>query len=217
VIDVGNSYVKVGFFRDGRLVVRMRISYDRIDFLTENVDTFRYDRGLLISVVPSVGNYLLSRLKKLQLLKPKDLPIKSTYSLESVGADRIAAAYPLIRRRRNGMVIVCGSAITINLVVSGVFYGGPILPSFKGLEVGYSSLAMMGKKLHPDSSRAINEGIRYAILGGVREATRVLERRFDVKERWITGGCAKEIRTRGRFMDDLILVGGKMILEDFYR
>ncbi len=214
VVDAGNFSVKIGLFKGNRLVLRIASSYALLPSAARSLP--EYDRGLVVSVAYELDGYLLRLFPKTRPLVPSRLPIPTRYSPSTLGPDRLAAAYPFIRRRENAIVVVCGSAITVNVVKDGVFLGGPILPSFHRLRSAYLSLSMMARRLHPDSRRAIEEGVRYAVLGGVREVIRDVERRFGIRRKYLTGGCVHELKVGGKVLPDLVLFGGRMLLEEFW-
>ena len=213
VVDAGNTYVKFGLFRGSRLVLRITTTYDLLPVAGQQVASIGYERGLLISVAYELNDYILKHLPRTELLLPSRVKVPTEYSLTTLGPDRLAAAYPFIARGESAIVAVCGTAITVNVVKRGVFLGGPIFPSFSKLKFAYLSLSMMGRRLHPDSLKAIEDGIRYAILGGVREVMRDMERRHGIRRKFLTGGCAHELKVGGRIVPDLILLGGRMLIE----
>jgi len=194
--------------------LRASSSYDLLPSLGRYLSDVGYDGAIVISVAYELNDYILRHIRGGILLVPERLSIPTRYSLKTLGADRLASAYPFVARGESAIVVVCGSAVTVNVVKDGVFHGGPIFPSFDRLRRAYLSLSMMGRRLHPDSLNAIESGIRYAILGGVREVMRDVERRYGIRRKYLTGGCAHRMKVGGKIVPDLILLGGRMILED---
>ncbi len=213
VVDAGNTYVKLGLFKGSRLVLKITTTYDLLPIAGQHVAALGYERGLLVSVAYELNDYILKHLPRTVPLIPSRLKVPTEYSLATLGPDRLAAAYPFIARRESAIVAVCGTAITVNVVKGGVFLGGPIFPSFRKLKFAYLSLSMMGRRLHPDSLRAIEDGMRYAVLGGVREVMRDMERRYGIRRKFLTGGCAHDLKVGGKIVPDLILLGGRMLMD----
>jgi type III pantothenate kinase len=136
---------------------------------------------------------------RLKLPMELAVPIPAT-----VGADRIAAAAgALDTRRRNAIVVDIGSAITVDVVRDGKFLGGVIMA---GPATALSSLGERARRLpridyaevddiFPDSFDATEPsmvlGATLAAVGGVREASRMLESRLgSVGHHVLTGGLA---------------------------
>jgi len=213
VVDAGNSSVKIGLFKGNRLVLRITSSYDSVPSAGEHVVKVGYDKGIIISVAYELNDYLLRFFPRSHLLIPSRLSLPTRYSLSTLGPDRLAASYPFIVKKTSAIVAVCGTAVTVNVIKDGVFLGGPIFPSFDKLRSAYLSLSMMGRKLHPDSLGAIEDGIKYSILGGVREVMRDMERRHGIRRKYLTGGCAHALKVGGKIVPDLVLLGGRMILD----
>ncbi len=214
VVDAGNHSLKVALFSGRRMVVRSRASYSMAERLSEHVRRWGYEKGLIVSTVYELNGYLKVLFPRASLLVPRELDLPSAYSLRSLGPDRLAASYPFIRRGESAVVVVCGSAITLNVVYRGIFYGGPIFPSPARLSSVYRSFSFSSLDLHRDSVKAVEDGIKMSVVGGIREALRWIDREFSIEKKYITGRCPFALRVGGKVVPDLVLIGGRWILED---
>ncbi len=163
VVDAGNTSVKLALFEGKRIA-------------------FFYDGGILVSVVPEINKYILRIFSGLVLLKPWEINIPSKYSLKAVGADRIASVYPFIKRKESVIMVLFGTAITVNVVKNGTFYGGPIFPPEIGLEHSYNILSMKNANLHPDTLTAVSTAKNSMIYSGVVYEVERLKREFSIKK-----------------------------------
>jgi type III pantothenate kinase len=146
---------------------------------------------------------------------PMEIAVRGAHRL---GADRICAAAGAVRRRADAIVVDAGSAITVDLVVDGVFRGGVILP---GPGMALAALHAFTARLPDlplppraparidDTRSAMGWGAWLATGGGIRSAVEMLEARSGRRPpRWITGGHAAFLRPRlpGRWRLDPALV-----------
>lgn len=181
VIDAGNTNLKLAIFENGRLKRFISSSYE----LAGGLDYKDYDKGILVSTVKSLNNTILRKFPNVFLLEPEKLNIKSNYSLSVVGADRIAASYPFIKRGKDAIILLLGTSITINIVKSGVFYGGPIFPPYKGIIASYGILSM-ARSIKGDTLKAINRATDYMFKGGLIFALNDIKREFGIRDVYVS-------------------------------
>jgi type III pantothenate kinase len=185
-VDIGNSNVTIGSFRNGSLVAVRRAatphsgSADELELLLEGLlrlddAAFGDVSGLVAaSVVPAVTAALETvttrRDRPLLLAGAGTVPIAIRVDRPGdVGADRLVNALAAARLHGTPAVVVdLGTATTFDCVArDGAFVGGAIAP---GLELGLEALAMGTAKLPrvelrtPD--RAIGRDTVSAIQGG---------------------------------------------------
>jgi type III pantothenate kinase len=156
-----------------------------------------------------------------------DVPVRHELDrAETAGADRalaVAAAVRLMPRRRSGLVISCGTAITIERITAeGTWQGGAIAPglglSARALHLLTAQLPMVELHQAPPawgrSTRpALESGIFWGMVGAVRE---LIARQADdlLPNPWIvwTGGDARLLAGPvaghdARIEPDLVLAG----------
>lgn len=145
----------------------------------------------------------------------RDVPLANDVtSPERVGMDRWMGAVAAARRwgsRASGLVVLAGTAITVNLLREGVFAGGAILPGFdmalRSLHHGTDRLPdLVGRleRLEPlpgrDTESAIHAGVGWGTVGAVREIGRRLSHGL-IEPRWIISGGNAEMLAEGLQVD----------------
>jgi type III pantothenate kinase len=144
VIDVGNTAVKVGVFKDNTLLFSETYLPSNIVGLLNNLENFPIDTALLsaVSLVdPQLLNFLngLNRFFRLDTNSP--LPIKNNYQTPStLGADRLSNAVgaSFLYPSKPVLVIDAGTCLKFDFVhPTDGYLGGSISP---GLQMRYKSL-----------------------------------------------------------------------------
>ncbi|MFH1645693.1 MAG: type III pantothenate kinase [Candidatus Omnitrophota bacterium] len=157
-IDIGNTNIVVGFFKNERLIRTSRFSV--LDNLEDNFNSsLRKDSFfckfakevhkpvIISSVVPSVVAHMKNFLEKeyrLDILvagKDINVPIKNLYKKKKdVGQDRLVNAYSCLHYYSKPAIIVdFGTATTFDYIdTRGSYAGGLITP---GIEISLNALA----------------------------------------------------------------------------
>ncbi|HEY0262408.1 MAG TPA: type III pantothenate kinase [Chitinophagales bacterium] len=132
-IDIGNSYVKFGWFKENELVLRNK----GVDALLQSNPTL-IEHAILSSVTKdeTVTDWLKkNKIPYITLSSQLRLPFTLAYETpETLGSDRIAAAAGMtqIFPHQNMLVITAGSCVTYNFVSKhSEFLGGAISPGLK--------------------------------------------------------------------------------------
>jgi|UniRef100_A0A7V5XZG4 type III pantothenate kinase len=184
--DIGNSFVKFGFFKDNNLIIVMSVA---IKDLKKNKSYFffrdKIKRVAIASVVSEAKDYLLKefqKIKGIEVYSLSDLPLDldiSLYEKNKLGEDRIACGYYVYKfYKKNGIVVDLGSATTISCVrKDGVFLGGLILP---GIFTSYYFLAKIKEIMkenfifHKEINylarsprEGVSEGIKFFVFEGL--------------------------------------------------
>ena len=133
-IDIGNSEIKVGLFRDGKLFKTEKVENDSlINYLIQNsveeviVSTVRRQDELIGELGRQYQNLLF-------LNSDTHLPIKIDYrTVSTLGVDRIAAAVGAVTQFDGPLVVIdAGSCITCDVVDEHrIFLGGTISPGLQ--------------------------------------------------------------------------------------
>lgn len=150
-VDIGNTNISFGIFRENKLIRRFNISTKDYNF--KNLLHFVSaaggvaGEGVICSVVPSTTVILNKDIKRLLGKRPyiigKDIvvPIKNLYQKpRQVGEDRLVNAYAGILLYGSPLIVVdFGTAITFDVISKNKEYlGGMILP---GLSISLEALA----------------------------------------------------------------------------
>lgn len=164
----------------------------------------------------------------LRLLGHSDLPLRVNLPRpEQAGIDRLlgAVAANRLRGSRPAIVVDLGTAITIDLITAdGAFQGGAILPgigmssrafhTFTDLlpDVAISTLDQPPPVLGKDTIAAMQSGLYWGAVGGIREVVRRLE--ADLAEPplvLLTGGAAPSVAAHvaadAQYVPHLVLGG----------
>ncbi len=188
IVDAGNSNLKLAVFEGKSLKSLTILSHS----LLERLKVPDYDYGIIISTVKGL-NSLLSRIfPRTFVFSPKGIKFRSEYSLDLVGADRIAACYPFLKSGKDAILVISGTAITINVVKKGVFYGGPILPPFSNIKKSYGILAI--SRIEGDTERAISTAIEGMFTGGLERMIEDIKKSFKIREVFVSHDLPYKVR-----------------------
>lgn len=138
-IDWGNSDVKAGLFRKGKLEESFRFSANEAhNRLIDILDTHNPDYGIICSVSSAsaeVEERLTGSAKRfIKMDNRTPTPVMNAYSSDSVGMDRLAMAVGAHHEHpaKNNLVVCLGTCITYNFVQNTrTFRGGAISPGLK--------------------------------------------------------------------------------------
>jgi type III pantothenate kinase len=186
-IDVGNSNVTVGSFRNGSLAAVRRAATptsgtaDELEVLIEDLlrldDAAFADVSALVcaSVVPAVTEALEAvarrRERSLLLASAGTVPIPVRVDRPSeVGADRLVNALAVARLHGTPAIVVdLGTATTFDCVATdGAFVGGAIAP---GLRLGVDALTSRTAKLPAVELRAPDRAIGRDTIAAIQSGS----------------------------------------------
>lgn len=207
ILDAGNTNLKVAVIEGGKLKFLAISSYS----FAENLKVPYYKFGILVSTVKRLNSTLTHLFPRTFVLSPKDLNLRSEYSLDLVGADRIAASYPFLKLKRDAILIISGTAITINVIKDGVFYGGPIFPPFSNMKTSYGILAISG--VRGDTERAMNAAIEGMFFGGLVQIVKDLKKTYKIREVFVSHDLPYKIPGAKRIKYPVIFGAHTLLLD----
>lgn len=219
-VDIGNTNITLGLFKDKEIGDRFRISTNRnattdecFFWLKEMFPLWEQTSGIrsiVCSVVPSLTEPVSGAIERITGKKPLivssdlNLGIEILYNPpEDVGADRIANAVAVSEfYQLPAVVIDLGTATTFDIVSGNREYiGGLISP---GIETSLSNLFQRAARLFPtdlipvksvigkNTSDAIRAGTLYAAVDGIEGVTDRIESEIGkLSSVIITGGLAE--------------------------
>ena len=214
-IDIGNTNIMMGLYKDKGLVSCWRIctqknlTADDYSVILKNLLPFKKIKGVIISsVVPLLRNEFRKLFKKNLELEPMivscELNIGITLDEENkkeIGADRIADAVGAHYLYKKGCIVVdLGTAITFDVVSpEGKHLGGAISP---GIETSIHALFEKADLLHPISleetdfliGRNTTESLQIGIIYGFAS---------------LVEGMIEKIREKINFLPLVVLTGGE--------
>lgn len=218
-VDIGNSRLKWGLIRGPGKVVRVRSLPLRRSSWERAWAAFGFDADppevWLSSVNPPRAREFL-RMAECNEAKVggkfergSDVPLRHAIrSAETAGADRALAVVAALGRKRPpgpGLVVLCGTAITVERIAAdGTWEGGAIAPGLilaaRSLRRGTAQLPLVGaEEVAPswgDSTLpALQAGVFWGTVGGVRELVGRVSRDWDNGPSWIlwSGGDARRL------------------------
>ena len=204
VIDVGNTNIEMGIYKQEVLSYKFRLATnkdmtsDEIGmaicqyFMIQNLDRFLVKSVIVSSVVPQLNYSITNAIKKYFHQKPlifgEDIHIdmKNMYGdPKAVGADRLITAYAAFRKYGGPLIVVdFGTATTFDVVdADGAYHGGCIYP---GLKISVEALVSRTAKLprieivHPEHAigkstvTSMQSGVMYGYVGAVQNIVQKL-------------------------------------------
>jgi len=237
--DIGNSYIHVGVYRDGRLAKRIvspvQSKYIERD-LMKMLGSKKIVGAAIASVMPMVTPRVVRFLKRHYRIEPVivsskvDCHLKFDYRKPmTLGADRIANAVGgLARYRKDLLILSFGTATTLDVVLKDGHYSGGLITPGMGLFIDglVSRTALLKKVALQLPQRVIGQSTEECIQSGIVNGAVVMIQgliqaiRRECKKRLLcvaTGGwgqfMAKQIKQIAYFDQDLGIFGVFKIYE----
>jgi type III pantothenate kinase len=231
VIDVGNSFTKIGLFEGDNLaeLVKRNNMEDVIFYINK-----RKPKNLIISSVTSEINFLDRQIgKKVNVVNfntETPVPITNKYETPgTLGSDRLAAAVAAnaLFPGENCLSIDIGTCITYDITdSSGAFLGGAISPGvamkFKALNTFTTRLPLIeatgnAELIGKTTRDSILSGVLNGTLAEIEEIIRQYSNIFNNLKIIICGGDANFFETRIKatifVVPELVLIGLNRILQ----
>ncbi|WP_298535945.1 type III pantothenate kinase [uncultured Algibacter sp.] len=209
IIDVGNSFVKLAVFNNGKLAHNETVEPE---YILKHVQVLKQNYSdIEKAIISSVGKLKradLEIIKKdfdlLELDTQTNLPFKNLYKTpKTLGVDRMALVAASVKTysSKNVLIIDSGTCMTFDFVNSENHYlGGAISP---GLNMRYRSLNNLTANLPlleatlPDSvignstEESIHSGVVNGILNEITGAIEMYKLKYSDLTVILTGGDAK--------------------------
>lgn len=217
VVDVGNTRIKWGLVRDGRVVAPQAAPHGRPDLWGEAMIRVELSPGslwVLTGVHPGerdrLGDWLLTQGQQVMYLKRAgDLPLGTALAEpDRAGIDRLLDAVAVNTRREPGRPAViadAGSAVTVDyLDEQGIFQGGAIFPGMRLMAEALHSYTALLPRIDPPREvpgapgratiPAMELGVFWAVAGGIRSLVdRYTSLSRTPPEVYLTGGDAQAL------------------------
>jgi len=228
-IDAGNTFIKAGFFKDGKLVKKLVFNTsDKLDLLEND---YKPEHVIFSSVSKNLSEVFTATFKNILLLDYKTpVPVNNLYeSPETLGMDRLAGVTgaKVLFPNYACLVIAAGTAITYDFIdADNNYQGGSISPGiamrFKALNTFTQKLPLVEKAEEFELTGATTtDAIRSGVLNGALAETEGIINRYktlhkDLKT-IICGGDAAFFESKIKepifVVPDLGLTGLNRILE----
>lgn len=231
-IDIGNSRVKTGIFKDGSLLSKSSSFANSVSEIQDILSRFPDIKAAVISSV--AGEYkelsetVTAHCPLIHVSKDILLPVRIEYT-GTAGHDRLAASSYVAVKNPDGisLVIDAGTCITYSLVDKNVFKGGAISPGidlrYRALNEYTASLPFLKYVNDPVliCGSSTDESIQSGVLNGaVSEVSGMISKyrsEYPQVQVFLTGGYSsffEKALKNGIFADpDLVLKGLYHILE----
>jgi type III pantothenate kinase len=233
-VDIGNSSVKAGIFRQDQLLETFRMEHFDDQEASRLIRRYSLKNAILCSVknrdrfqwdwlADHFGHFL-------ELTASTPLPIKNEYQTpETLGSDRIAAvagAYALFENQ-NVLVIDAGTAITYDFLdAAGHYKGGNISPGlnlrFRGLHEATGQLPLISPQesspwLGKNTHQAIVAGVQNGLIFEVNQYIEHFTQQYGRLTTILTGGDSNFFDNKLKYTifaeSNLVLIGLNKILK----
>ncbi len=209
IIDVGNSFVKLAVFKDGKILHRYEVKSK--DVLKTLRHIRKEHKGIQNAIISSVGRlrqtdmtYLKKYYYVLVLRSETKIPFKNLYSTpKTLGIDRIALVSASVEQfpDKNVLIIDAGTCITFDFITNKNDYlGGAISPGirmrYKALNNFTANLPLLETKIPKNSvgdstANAIHSGVVQGVLFEIDGAIQKYKLKYPDLTVILTGGDAK--------------------------
>ncbi|MDP8260354.1 MAG: type III pantothenate kinase [Candidatus Gygaella obscura] len=180
-IDIGNTNISLGIFKQGRLLKSKdfptRQTHKQKSAFRKFINKIKIDDCFICSVVPlaekRISSLVKSAIGKRPLIIEKDIkiPIKNKYkSPKEVGTDRLLNAFGGSLLYRHSLILVdFGTAVTFDVVTEKREYlGGLIFPGLSlSLDALYNRTALLPKVRLTRPKGLIGKTTKESILNGI--------------------------------------------------
>lgn len=200
VIDAGNTRIKAGLFEKHKLKASKIFRSRDINRLNDFISVKKPER-IIISDVTGKLNKKKMDADQIRFLTEKTiLPIKISYHpLKNLGKDRICNAVAADSLFPDGAILIidCGTALKIDLVVKKVFKGGSIAPGmrmrFESLNQFTAALPLIKPEHKFDAAGnstkdSINSGVQFGMLSEMDARIRLHKKEHRNLKILLTGG-----------------------------
>jgi type III pantothenate kinase len=234
LLDIGNTNIKIGVVKSGKIIKTWRIASDHnktadefgmvfLELFQSNGFAFSEVEGVIMSSVAPALNYTIEHMcsyytkKNPMVVNSKmKLPIKLGYRFpEELGADRIVNATAAhVLYGGNSIVIDFGSATTFNVIdKNGEFLGGAISPGIKSSAESLTNTAAKLPRIQLTRPKSIigkttvenmQAGVIYGFTALVRGMVEQMKNESDMRD-------LKTIATGG--MSELVIQGDKTLID----
>ena len=161
VVDIGNTNIIIGVYSNKKLTFTLRLKTNEKkllqklhqNFKLRKINSFNLDyKNCIISSVTSFSTKeIIKFFKKLKFsilnINISNIPkkIKFKYSLNQLGADRIANTFAAINKyKKNILVVDFGTATTFDIILDKSYEGGLIT---SGINISHDALVSHATKL----------------------------------------------------------------------
>ncbi len=200
VIDSGNTRIKAGLFDGHKLKITKIFRSHEFHRLYDFIAAKKPQHILISDVTGKLNSRKIKAEKFIFLNEKTSLPVKlQYYPVKNLGKDRIANAVAADSLFPDGAILIidCGTALKMDLVVKKVFKGGSIAPGmrmrFESLNRFTAALPLIKPEAQFDvlgnsTKNAIISGVQFGMLSEMENRIRVYKKEFPNLKILLTGG-----------------------------
>jgi len=209
IIDVGNSFVKLAVFAEGKIHVKLKVKSK--DVLKTLRQIRREYKDIHDAIISSVGRlrksdiaYVQKYYNVLSLTSETNVPFKNSYSTpRTLGIDRIALVCASVEQfpHKNVLIIDAGTCITFDFIShKNEYLGGAISPGirmrYKALNNFTANLPLLETKapinsIGDSTANAMHSGVVQGVLFEIEGAIQKYKLKYPDLTVILTGGDTK--------------------------
>ena len=234
IIDVGNTNIKIGVFKDSDLLKKNRFNIEnKIDLTSIFLDFPNINQILFCGKKRKLKEHINNIInnKNVNFIEwgdvQKDMIDINYNEIEELGFDRLGSsvgAIHLYPEFNNHLIIDIGSCITYDLILDKKYKGGQISP---GINIRLKSLSsfttslpnlqfVKPEKILGDSTKnSIQSGVFFGVNDEIKARIELYKKEITSLNVILTGGDAYHFKNRIKnvvFDDDLLMKGLNLLL-----
>ena len=226
IVDIGNSFIKLGIFQDDVLVHKHVCE----KLYVKNLRSIHKEFPFTDVIISSVRKYNFYFIKYLErhypvsyLTSRTKVPVKNLYKTpKTLGMDRLAVAVAAhaIYPKSNVLVVDIGTCMTFDYVdKKGVYHGGNISPGIElrlsAMHHFTSNLPLISRKVNEDilgksTEEAMQNGVVRGISAEIDHFIIYLTKKMGKMKVVLTGGDAQYF---GDLVESKIFVDSNLVLK----
>ncbi|NIA23640.1 MAG: type III pantothenate kinase [Proteobacteria bacterium] len=225
ILDIGNSNFHLAVISEDKVKDYFTVSCDRDKELIEIIGKTGVNK-VLISFVSSKCYSKLKKMNWESIVLGDDVKERLNWSYGTMGMDRIANVYYLIKNGISGIIISFGTMFVIDVVKGRNFKGGFIFPGYnsqiecvnlKSDFIDLNPSQIKGEQPGKNTEDAVGSGIFNILKNGIASTVKNLSEQYDIKRIIATGGDSRFLERLNAEYDRYLTVKGiKLLAEDIY-
>ncbi len=227
ILDVGNSNIHFAIISNNNIVDYFIVNCSEGGKISEIME----EKGVTRLVISYVSNKCFKNIpfveKTEKIILGNEVKKRFKWTYDSMGMDRIANVYYIIKNRGSGIVISLGTMFVIDVIKKGKFLGGLIFPGYSS-QIDCVNAKSDFIKLTPYPAKgndllavttegAVRSGVYNILVNGITETIDTVAKRFNVHKIVATGGERQISEYLNMEYDKYLTIKGiKLIAEDVY-
>ena len=229
IIDIGNTNIHIAFCNREEISNYKTIPFPDYKLLINIFNSVSTNRYILCSVNNSNFNKVSKLLEGKESIGIEFIkPLKQMGFYETMGVDRIANTYHIIKCKKEGIMLSLGTMNVIDIIKEGQFKGGMIFPGVESmincvnrnadLISVYKEFNYNTDKIGLNTEDCVCAGIVNIQRNGIMVTVKKLQKKYNIDDIYYTGGGYKLVESKnGWILDKLLTIKGiKDLARDYY-